>query len=281
VKAVGMFEHDQELESQDRHAMVGAFATDALSEEERVLFEEHLERCLSCRRESAEFAETLSEASWLDEKVPPPSLRSSVLAEISTVRPLPPLEPPQDATVPRPWPPEVYARPPASSDARYGATPPEELAAQRQRRLRRALIAVVAAALALVVGLGGWVVTLVDDQQNQQVAVDQVNELLTAPDAKVYSTKLHGAPVSFVVSKERDQALFLGDELPPPGENKVYQLWMIGDEVTPNAVIDGGGNIVQWFHTGPLEQARQLAVTIEPAGGSMKPTLPPVAGVEL
>jgi anti-sigma-K factor RskA len=143
------------------------------------------------------------------------------------------------------------------------------------------LTGLVAAALVLVVGLGGWVAALRGNQQNQQVATLEVNELLTAPDAKVYATTMNGAPVSFVVSKERDQALFLGDNVPSPGDGKVYQLWMIGAEITPNALVDRGGDITQWMDDGPLQDAKQLAVTIEPAGGSTTPTLPPVAGVEL
>jgi len=82
------------------------------------------------------------------------------------------------------------------------------------------------------------------NQQNQQVATQQVNELLTAPDAKVYATTMNGAPVSFVVSKARDQALFLGDDIPAPVDGKVYQLWMIGSsEITPNALVDHGGDV--------------------------------------
>ena len=120
----------------------------------------------------------------------------------------------------------------------------DELALRRQRRTRRILTGLVAAALVLVVGLGGWVSVLRGDQQNQQVAGQQVNELLTAPDAKVYATTLNGAPVSFVVSKERDQALFLGDGVTAPADGKVYQLWMInGNQITPNALVDHGGDI--------------------------------------
>ena len=95
------------------------------------------------------------------------------------------------------------------------------------------LTGLVAAALVLVVGLGGWVSVLRGNQQNQQVATQQVNELLTAPDAKVYATTMNGAPVSFVVSKARDQALFLGDDIPSPGDGKAYQLWMIGPPRSP------------------------------------------------
>lgn len=280
----------------DLHAMVGAYVADALDDDDRELFVQHLRGCESCRRESAEFAETLGELSWLAETPPPPSLRASVLAEIATVRPLPPEEPeqgpaeepdhpepvrtpPTETTVPRPWPAEAPPVAPSEDPAHYGET--DELSIRRNRRLRRALVGLVAAALVLVVGLGGWVVTLRNTQQNQLVADQQVSQLLTAPDATVYATQLNGAPVSFVVSKQRNQALFVGDDVPAPGDNKVYQLWMIGDQITPNALIEQGGDVTQWFEAGPLGGAKQLAVTIEPAGGAMKPSLPPVAGVEL
>ena len=119
------------------------------------------------------------------------------------------------------------------------------------------------------------------DQQNQQVATQQVNELLTAPDAKVYATDLNGAPVSFVVSKERDQALFLGDDVPPPVRRQ--GLPAVDDRFPdhPERLVDRGGDVTQWMIDGPLEDAQQLAVTVEPAGGSPQPTTDPIAGVEL
>lgn len=276
-----MSEHDQDLQLQDLHAMVGAYVADALDDDERALFEVHLAGCESCRQESAEFTETLGELSWVSEAPPPPSLRGSVLAEIGTVRPLPPLDPPQETTVPRPWPAEINAKPPSSSDAQYGVTPPDELAARRQRRLRRALIAVVAAALALVVGLGGWAVDLVGDQHQQQVAGDQVNQLLTAPDAKIYTSELNGAPVSYVVSKQRNQAMFLGNDLQSPGSGKTYQVWsLIGEDATSQGLVAGGETVSHWFDA-PIAGAQAMAVTLEPSGGSSSPTTTPMAVVKL
>ena len=277
----------------DPHGAVGAYVADALDDDERTVFELHLAGCESCLREVAEFSETAAELTWLTEATPPPSLRASVLWEIATVRPLPPA-----ATVGRPGSPVspgwwVSAGSPDSAVTRSGTAAeldPEttvdrpqldELAVRRQRRTRRILTGLVAAALVLVVGLGGWVSVLRSEQQNQQVAARRVSELLTAPDAKVYATTLNGSSVSFVVSKARDQAVFLGDDLPSPGDGKVYQLWMIGSAITPNALVDRGGDITQWLDDGPLDGAKQLAVTVEPAGGSTAPTLPPVAGVEL
>lgn len=276
-----MSERDQELQVHDVHAMVGAYATDALDDDERALFEQHLTACESCRRESEEFAETLGELGWLAETTPPPLLRASVLAEIATVRPLPPLDPPEERTVPRPWPAEIHAKPPSGSTAQYGAPGADELAARRQRRLRRALIGVVAAALVLVVGLGGWVVSLVGEQRQQQVASQQVSDLLTAPDAKVYTTELNGASVSYVVSKQRNQALFLGHGVQDPGGNKTYQLWTIsGESATSQGLTGGGTSVVQWF-SAPVANADAMAVTVEPAGGSPAPTTTPLAVVKL
>ena len=77
----------------DPHGAVGAYVADALDDDERTVFEQHLEGCESCRREVAEFTETAAELTWLSEATPPPSLRTSVLWQIATVRPLPPEQP--------------------------------------------------------------------------------------------------------------------------------------------------------------------------------------------
>ena len=143
------------------------------------------------------------------------------------------------------------------------------------------MIGLVAAALVLVVGLGGWVVTLVNDQRDQQVAEQQITDLLTAPDAKIYATQLDGANVSYVISEERNQAVFLGDDLQSPGSDKVYQLWTIqGQDPTSQGLVTGSGSVTHWFDA-PVDGAQVMAVTVEPAGGSPSPTTTPLAVVEL
>jgi anti-sigma-K factor RskA len=75
----------------DIHALSGAYAVDALDDLERAQFERHLRDCESCGRE----VESLREASALLAETtavaPPSALRDRVLAEIATVRPLPPV----------------------------------------------------------------------------------------------------------------------------------------------------------------------------------------------
>lgn len=246
----------------DAHAMVGAYVADALNEDERTAFERHLAGCEDCRREVDELTETLAALSVLAITPPPPTLRASVMAEIATVRPLPPTEPDVPTAV-------------------IGTIADDEVARRRRRRTRRLLTGLVAAALVLVLALGGWVVSLHTQQRQQQIATQEVSDLLTAPDAKVYSTTLDGAPVSYVVSRQRNQALFLGSEVNAPPTDRVYQLWMLrpGDVAEPNTTVDHGGSVSTWL-TGSLGDATGLAVTVEPVGGSPTTTTKPMAVVQ-
>ena len=73
------------------HALSGAYAIDALDDLERAQFERHLAECRECRAE----VDSLREASGLlaetSPATPPAALRDRVLADITKVRPLPPL----------------------------------------------------------------------------------------------------------------------------------------------------------------------------------------------
>lgn len=253
----------------DPHAMVGAYVADALDDIERATFERHLAACESCRREVTEFSETLGELSRLAETPPPPSLRAAILRDVATIRPLPPEQP---------APPAV---PPEAAAAATSGRPATGDEVTLRRRSRRALTG-LAAALIVVVALGGWVGVLIHDQRQQQVASQQISELLTAPDATVYTAQLNGSPVSYVVSRERNTALFLGNDVAAPPSGRVYQLWMLrpGDIAEPNATVDRGGTVATWL-TGSLDDAEGLAITVEPAGGSDQPTTSPVAVVRL
>ena len=74
----------------DLHKLTGAYAVDALDDIERARFEQHLAGCEDCRAEVAELRETASLLTDSVAATPPASLRDSVLAGISQVRPLPP-----------------------------------------------------------------------------------------------------------------------------------------------------------------------------------------------
>ncbi len=121
-------------------------------------------------------------------------------------------------------------------------------------RRQRILSGLVAAATVMALALGGWISHL--DQQRraqvaQQAAEQRETELLTAPDAKILTTGQAGARYSFVVSKERNAALFLGTHLANPGTGKELQLWTLkGRQASPDTTFPAAAGS-QWF-TGPV-----------------------------
>ena len=256
------------------HGGVGSYVADALDDEEKEEFEAHLAVCDTCSREVVEFGETAAQLSVLAATPPPPELRSRVLAAIREVRP---------------WPPETGS--PALLDATSQPTTAEpattpavdELALRRQRRTARFLSLAVAAAMVVALALGGWVYALVQQREAQVAATTLETQLLSAPDAKVYTTRAtNGASVSFVVSKQLDKAMFVGTQLPAAGAGKAYQLWTIDprERPVPDRIFTGAGSEKQWF-SGPVRTAAALAVTVEPSGGSPQPTTDPVAAATL
>ena len=78
--------------SADIHGLVGAYAVDAIDEQERSAFELHLAECPECQAEVASLREAAAQLSLMTQTAPPSSMRDAVLAGIRTVRPLPPLE---------------------------------------------------------------------------------------------------------------------------------------------------------------------------------------------
>lgn len=293
------------------HGAVGAYVVNALEGAELSEFETHLATCETCRREVVEFSETAGHLGSLVETAPPPALRNSILSAIREVRPLPPELPadsPEAPTAPQrlslarddigtsrqldageQWwddpttPTEVAVGDEAGSRsaAVTGDGAVDELAIRRTRRSARVWALVAAAAFVVALGLGGWVVNL--HQDRAPVAASTLEaQLLAAPDLRVVTIAMkNGGEASFRVSKSLDKALFVGRSLPAPGAGKDYQLWTIkGATAVPDRTFGGGATAQTWFG-GDVTEADGAAITIEPSGGSTKPTLPILATVEL
>ena len=252
------------------HGATGSYVLNALDPSELDEFEAHLRVCPTCSREVVEFCETAAELSLLaSTPPPPPALKGSVMAAISGVRVLPPEEPAEVEEPP--------AREELVTRAVPAAAPVDELALRRQRRTTRLLALAVAAAMVVALGLGGWVVSLV--QQETPVATTTPEaELLNAPDMQGYTIELkNGAKATFVTSKSLNRALFSSEHLPALGDDRTYQLWTLSGPLsaptraTPDSLVSGGSPAKQWFR-GPIEHSDALAVSIEPAGGAEAPT---------
>lgn len=69
------------------HSLTGVYALDALPQDERTEFEQHLRGCEACRREVDEFRAATAGLAALVEEPPPPSLRSAVMDAITRDEP--------------------------------------------------------------------------------------------------------------------------------------------------------------------------------------------------
>ena len=242
------------MSEMDIHKLTGAYAMDALDELERARFEQHLATCEDCRAEVAELRET---AALLSETVavpPPASLRDSVLAGISQVRPLAP---------------EV----PAASATHHAAHP----AARR----RGWVPFLVAAALALIVGVGALVTQpwAPSDDVERLTAAEQV---LQAPDAQeVYVDLGEAGRATLTRSKSQDRAVITTEDMVSAPSGKDYELWFIeGDEfVSAGLMPDEPDQTV--VLDGSAGAAAAVGITVEPEGGSKQPTSDPIAVFDL
>jgi Anti-sigma-K factor rskA/Putative zinc-finger len=294
----------------DIHAAVGSYAVEALNPSERAEFEAHLENCASCRSEAREYADTLAELSLLSAARPPAALRSSVLAAVAGVhQPAPQRssssgdkaaktngqEPTVEAAPRRALAPVTELRPLEPHEVapleEHPSVVPDMpwlgVAAaltddvdRRSRRWSRVLIVLVAVALVAALALGAWVYVSRQQIQAQASQAQRETELLTAPDVRLYPSTVNGVPVSYVVSEQRNEVLFIGQDLERLGGDSTYHLWAVTGETgaTIGKVRGGDVRVLFW---GPLRDADRLVLTLEPDAQEFLPTGPELSEVSL
>ncbi len=145
-------------------------------------------------------------------------------------------------------------------------------------------VALGAAAL-LVVGLLSWNVLLQGDVQSLR---SQVEEARTAEETQeTREIELGGAWAeqgarAEVTALKNDRAILVVEDMPSIPDDRTGQVWVINNDVPePSGLLDPSGNMAATAITKPLGGADAIAVTVEPAGGSEKPTTDPVLVKEL
>ena len=80
-----------------------------------------------------------------------------------------------------------------------------------------------------------------------------------------------------LVTLEGDRAVLVAENMPPVPEDKTYQIWVIkGDTPQPSGLFEPKGDSIAAVVEKPVEGADAVAVTVEPEGGSKKPTTDPM-----
>jgi anti-sigma-K factor RskA len=232
----------------DIHALVGAYVLDAVEPDERAAFEDHLAECTSCRAEVEALRSTAAALSTGVTAAPPPALRARVLAAAERTPQLPPT---------------VERTPAAASTAPAHAKP----------RRRRPALWLAAAAAAVAIGAGGIVVDrLVDDDQPPPVTAADV---FASADAEVRTIAISGGRARVAVSEDLGQMAVDGENLPPAGQGRVYQVWVVDAEGPTSAgLLDEPALALE------IPDDAQVAVTNEPSGGSDQPTTEPLFSVD-
>ncbi|MDX1658683.1 MAG: anti-sigma factor [Nitriliruptorales bacterium] len=235
----------------DVHTLTGAYALDALPEDERRDFERHLADCEACRREVEEFRATAAHLASAGHEEPPAGLKERVMAEVDTIR--------QD--------------------------PPPTVVEMPKRPMTQRLLTVAAVILAIAaIGLGVTVAGLNDRVEELETASAQMAEIMAAPDAETVALETEvGGVAQFVYSRSQGEAVFLAKGLPTLSEDEVYELWLIGaDGPVPAGLFrPGERGATSQLLAGGVGSAQAVAVTVEPAGGSDQPTTEPIVVLEV
>ncbi|MCD0485037.1 anti-sigma factor [Streptacidiphilus sp. ASG 303] len=240
----------------DLHTLTGAYAVHALDPEERARFEEHLAGCEACAQEVRELGAAAARLGEAEAVSPPPDLRRRVLAEIATVRQMPP-QVPQTGLDERP----------------SGVLP------RLARQWPRLALAASVAGAAVLGGLA-WQFHQDADRADRRAAVarqqqDDFARLMAAPDARTATARTGGASAAVVWSAGANRAAFLTSGLPHLPEGKVYELWYNdAGTMRPAGLLPPGG--AARMLDGAVDGAAGIGVTVEPSGGSARPSGQPV-----
>ncbi len=155
------------------------------------------------------------------------------------------------------------------------------------------------AATLLVIGLLSWNVLLQgqvqdlqgqvqeaqDQRQNLQAQIEEAQDQRQVQQSQTIelegSWADQGANAE-VASIHENKIILVAKNMPSVPEDRTCQIWVINDDVPkPSGLFQPDGNMTAAPVTNSITKADVIAVTVEPAGGSEKPTSDPVLSAEL
>lgn len=249
----------------DLHTLAGAYAMDAVSEPERARFERHLAGCESCRQEIRGLREATAALAAAAAVQPSDTLRNAALRAAAQTRQLPPA---------------------------VGQASADWTAWDRGRRrweLRgwrtRVAVGLAGALAALAVAAGVITYGMQHRLDQAQLHEHAVAAVLSAADATMMSAPVRTGGTATVVMSHRERALvFTAVDLRLLPAAQSYELWLIGPAGSrPAGMVPGSarGGMTGPMVVSGLRAGDSVGLTVEPAGGSPRPTSPPVVLVSL
>jgi anti-sigma-K factor RskA len=129
---------------------------------------------------------------------------------------------------------------------------------------------ILAAAAAIVVGLGAFGAGIALRPSTPTMA----DQIIAAPDVRTVSGQLAGGTATVLFSRDKNAGVLVMNNVPPPSQGTVYQIWLIGDKgptsagtMNTAAVAPSTTDMLT-----NLGNSSALAFTVEPGTGSPQPT---------
>jgi len=239
------------LSRENMHALTGVYALDAMDAREQNRFEQHLTRCAACDSEVRSLQDTATRFALAVALQPPEGLRERVMTAVARTRQLPPV--------------------------------PHEPAFGRRGRspwVTRIAIPLAAACLVAVVVLGILLGLSRSELSTTRTQQQQIAAVLNAPGARIVSVQTSvGGHATVVVASSLHELVFTSRGMPGLPSSKVYQLWVIaanGKATSAGLLARAPDGTTAPVLAERLVRGDIIGVTVEPAGGTTKPTTTPI-----
>ncbi|WP_069164375.1 anti-sigma factor [Nocardia altamirensis] len=260
------------------HSRTGAYVLDALDDDERAAFDEHLTECRACRTEVADLRPVAARLGIALTPMSAGSLKERVLADLGAHRQLP-------ATAALG---STQIMPAVDDLTRTAVLPslegwtdddyPEE---DRRWWTHSITIGIAAAAAAIVVVLGGLALVDRTPASETTVAMEQVRDARDAV-TKTGRVVTGNGMATAVLSRSLGKIVVSANGLPAVDDRHGYQLWTIPADGTPwsAGMMHTSGTHAE-LATDLRAGTTQITITTEPTEGSPEPTTPMVVRIDL
>jgi len=254
---------------EELHLLTGVYALGALDESEREEFESYLLTSEEARAEVATLSDTAVMIGLsIAPVIPPDSLKASLMARVAVT-------------------PQLLAFEPALSNVTsiFDARPVRAInvpSRTARRWYSRPATYLVAAAAVAVLFLGTGIAGFVNNSTEQTQQASSLTHISAASDSQHASSGVTGGGTATLIwSNKLHRSAVVLAKFPALPAGKTYELWYInGPEYRPAGTVqptaDGSTALAL---TGKMTAGDTIGITVEPAGGSTKPTTTPVVAI--
>jgi hypothetical protein len=144
---------------------------------------------------------------------------------------------------------------------------------------RRLVIAAAAASVAAAAGLGVTQLSAQHQLDTARSGAAAIARVVTAPDARAETARTTaGGTVTVVTSAALREAVVSAAGMAPLSSGRVYQVWVLSPSGARSAgLIPAGQARAGSLLASAVKPGDRIGITVEPAGGTRRPTTRPVA----